>query len=338
MMRPKRQIMLLKVCVLPGILFLLAACSKNSAIENTLVEMNERLVSYTEIENSLALNLAELEPPARSALRLDIENVSINLREFYALNQCNLAKLIAERNTALGKTQLPSIRFAYEHRLLDELYTCERQLDDAHRMKAKLGEWLVTKQKNLPRVYANLITQSKETNIAFTLPSGYISGTESDNFLETKMAIDALTTSPESYGFDVKNLEHHLRVLEKARLIANMWNTQNLLIEALPQITSVLKAYQLKNNCATASQREELRVMQNIYKIFFAEKVQPIVSQLNKYHYQISPSLIELAQMPALPENFVDYIKRHNVEQHQQYRTVLSDHISEWQKVFNMCT
>lgn len=328
----------MKTCFVFVALLLLGGCFQRSALENTLIDMNERLVSFTGIDNPIDINKPELSAPSKQTFKLNVDEVLINLREFYSLDECQVTKLVAERNTALGKTQLPSVRFAYERAMLTALQNCSDQIDPSHRMQNKLNEWMVTKQENLPVVYANLITQSTESYNAISLPSGYIQGSSADHFPESKLAINALVNAPTNDALDLSELENHLKALENARLVANMWHTQNLFIEALPQITPLLQKYQTANTCETRAQRDELKIMQNIFKLFFADKIQPLASQLNKYHYQIGPLLNELTSMPSLPDAYIAYVSEHNNDKHAQYRQVMSEHIQAWQKIFKLCS
>ena len=56
--------------------------------------------------------------PALKNLKQHIPDTKIKLFEFYDLKQCQLYTLIAERNTSLGKLQLPSRRYLYERKLI----------------------------------------------------------------------------------------------------------------------------------------------------------------------------------------------------------------------------
>lgn len=327
----------MKIALLTCMLCFLLSCSPRSAIEDTLNDMHERLVSFTGINNTLEITTTQLSAPSKQQFKLNIEEVLINLREFYALDECQLTKLVAERNTALGKTQLPSVRFAYEKALLTALQECVDQVGPSHRMHDKLTEWLMIKQHNLPLAYANFITQSDESYKAITLPSGFITGDHKDSFAESALAINALVKAPDALVVDLNALENHLKLIGNTRLIANMWSTQSLFIDALPQITSLLKTYQQLNTCDTRAQRDEIKIMQNIFKLFFADKVQPLASQLNKYQYRIGPLLNKLIDMPHFPANYVAYVSMHNNEQHERYRQVMSEHIKEWQNIFRLC-
>ena len=85
-----------------------------------------------------AFIVSNLPPyPSLKTLEGGVNETSIKLTEFYQLQHCHLATLIAERNTSLGKLQLPSIRFHYEKQLIQGLQECIKQTNEPE-LKAQL--------------------------------------------------------------------------------------------------------------------------------------------------------------------------------------------------------
>ncbi|WP_371194615.1 DUF3080 family protein [Glaciecola sp. SC05] len=329
--------MLIRIITL-SFCFVLSACSQNDKVKSDLDNLAERLESFTQISVSAYDSDASLNAPIKNSLAIDVPELQIALREFYAIDDCPLSQFIAERNTALGKTQLPSTRFIYEQRLLSTLKSCMQQLPVDDPMQEQLQGWIEQKQTNLPLVWSNMMTQSDESYLAFTASGGYISGASNDGLQPSKLALVFLINVLNAQTIDSGQLELHLRDLSNARLPAKMWRTQALLSESLPPMSQLLETYiQNNQNACSSAKKEELKIMRNIFTLFFADNIQPLASQLNHYQYQLNPSFETLANHPHIPTDWADYIKRQYLNSAQQYKQTMQQHIELWQQVFKLC-
>lgn len=318
----------------------LSACSEHKKIENDLDAYSERLQSYTGITLSKENFSYQLDAPTKTAFKQNINDININMREFYALNDCVLNQLVAQRNTALGKMQLPSARYAYESQLVVELTKCAQVLrSDAKKTDVvnKLTLWTSEKQQQLPIAWANLVTQSQEVYSHFTTASGFISGKASDNFVPTTQAFRFLLASQTAHPVDLSELELHLQQLGSSPLIARQWRTQLLVTQKLNHISPLLVEYLKDNQCQTLEEIKGIEIMQNIFRKFFAETIQSLAGELNRYHYQLSPLIEQLSLSPHFTENFSTYLTHHNTIKHQAYKKSMQTHITLWQEVFVHC-
>lgn len=315
-------------------------CGEYRKIANDLDAYADRLQSYTGIALVEVDFSYQLHPPAKSSFKQDVADISINLREFYALNECALNQLVAQRNTTLGKIQLPSARFAYESRLLVELKKCAQNLEgnaDKSTIVDKLNLWTSDKQNQLPIAWANLVTQSSEVYTHITAANGFISGNASDNFQATKQAIRFLLNSETEHPVSLAELELHLQQLSNSPLLARKWRTQLLLTQKLNYVSPLLQEYLSKNQCETLQDKESIEIMQNIFRKLFAETIQPLAAELNKYHYQLSPLIEKFVLSPHFTESFGAYLTKHNDISYQAYTESMRTHITLWQKVFVHC-
>lgn len=346
--------------IILGLVLLVSACSEHKQIESDLEDYAERLESFTEITIDQANIDLALNAPQKKSLEREIEQVSINLREFYAFNSCALNQIVAQRNTALGKMQLPSSRFIYEYRLLDEFARCrsllEQELqaldesDENARVKinnliGSLDNWQNTKREQFPSVWSNFITQSNEIYLSVSQSQDFIAAAPSDNFQGTRQAWQFLTdsyatkidTRDEHRQITAAELENHLKELDTSRLLARMWRTQLLIAQSLDSISPLLETYLARNTCESANDEDEIKIMQNIFKIFFADKIQPLAAELNRYHYDLAPLLNKVSDSSNLPNDFSDYVRYHTVSNHEKYSASMRNHIQLWQDIFARC-
>ena len=168
-----------------GLLALLG-CFGGGTVKQSIEDYAARLSRVLDISLPNTFNEKITTPLPKLAdstmLKHTIEGVSINLREFYALQDCELGTVVAERNTSLGKSQLPSQRLAYESTLLTALKNCETTLTEAGSanqnnaaLAATIALWREQKSQDYSKTWANLIQGSQELRLALNTPERLMS-------------------------------------------------------------------------------------------------------------------------------------------------------------------
>ena len=90
----------------------------------------------------------EIEFPRRRDLQVSFQSHSIDLLEFLTLKDCELQKIVAERNSSLGRLALPSQQLVSELRFLKTGATCLSILKD-ETFADELTAVLLEKQEEL---------------------------------------------------------------------------------------------------------------------------------------------------------------------------------------------
>lgn len=128
--------------------------------------------------------------PTLAELGNNVNPLNINIREFYAIQDCELGRIVAERNTALGKTQLPSQRLQYEHRLLNVLANCEARLQAADNpIASTVAEWRKQKQTQYQSVWAKVVQTSTEMKLGLSMAGAPLQASENK---DAKASVNAL--------------------------------------------------------------------------------------------------------------------------------------------------
>lgn len=152
------------------------ALSQEASTNSTLATSNIALPSHTY--------------PTLAELGNNVTPLNINIREFYAIQDCELGRIVAERNTALGKTQLPSQRLQYEHRLLNVLANCEARLQAADNpIATTVAEWRKQKQAQYQSVWANVVQTSTEMKLGLSMAGAPLQASENK---DAKATVNAL--------------------------------------------------------------------------------------------------------------------------------------------------
>ena len=210
-----RFIKLCRLSIVSTGLVTLFGCFGGDTVKQSIEDYAERLSRVLDtplpdtFNDKITTPLPKLADSA--TLKHTIEGVSINLREFYALQDCELGTVVAERNTSLGKSQLPSQRLAYESKLLSVLKSCEAALVASDRVSDSesadknalkknkalaetIASWREQKSQDYSKTWANLIQGSQELRLALNTPERLFSVENNKDALSSVNALFYLSS------------------------------------------------------------------------------------------------------------------------------------------------
>ncbi|GAA0859213.1 DUF3080 family protein [Aliiglaciecola litoralis] len=315
---------------------MLSAC-RAPAIVNDLDTYRHRLANvlnqtFVKIEPTVSLRF----PPA-SQLRVSIPSTNISMRDFYALNECHVSTLIAQRNTALGKVQLPSVRLVYEYQLIFGLETCLASTSEQEQQQRRqLQQWIAQKKKHYPLVWADLIQNSSEFKNTLSSNQSLLSNVKPAELQEYKQALNYLISLSRGEAAVPERVEKSLDSLRSNPLLAKLWRSQRLVTEHLTDINEKLARAEKQLTCSSSQSKQQVSYLKNVFSSYFVDRIQPFASNMNQVHYTLSPIIIELMQRPELSAAFQLYLSN-NLQQFQNYQQALQAHIEFWQSLFDSC-
>ena len=313
------------------------AFSQEALPDSTLATSNIALPSHTY--------------PTLAELGNNVNPLNINIREFYAIQDCELGRIVAERNTALGKTQLPSQRLQYEHRLLNVLANCEARLQAADNpIASTVAAWRKQKQVQYQSVWANVVQTSTEMKLGLSMAGSPLQASENKdakatvnalNFInglaETLKQKNAVDTNVEASANNNGELEQQLQIIASSRLPAKLWQTQAVLNNRLALLNQVLAPALNNVKCENGIDSDKATILRNVFYLYFIEEIQPIASTLNSYHYQLQPLWKQWAENAALSAPFKAHIRTHAIDNFVQYSATMKAHVSLWQDFLGRC-
>ncbi|WP_233267252.1 DUF3080 family protein [Paraglaciecola sp. L3A3] len=314
----------------------LFSCNNNKQLPYLIDDYQQRLANIID-KDTPNLKQVSLAPYPHLAERpLNISETTIKLFEFYQLKPCQLYSLVAERNTTLGRLQLPSTRYLYEHQLLAAIGQCI-QIINNEELLLKLKNWQQIKLNNITNVWAELIQNSSEMKYALSTNQHYVLGTAEDGISASKEAFHYLINLEQNQEINASELEHHLQQIKHFALPAKLWLSQTTLTKQLNQSTQWLKQHNHQLKCKNGRAETKVKYMANVFQLYFIEKIQPIASRINDYQYQLSPIFTQLSQQSNLSTSFTMYVKHHNKTGFSAYQFAMSQHIQFWQGLFKRC-
>ncbi|WP_339349146.1 DUF3080 family protein [uncultured Alteromonas sp.] len=313
------------------------AFSQEALPDSTLATSNIALPSHTY--------------PTLAELGNNVTPLNINIREFYAIQDCELGRIVAERNTALGKTQLPSQRLQYEHRLLNVLANCEARLQAADNpIASTVAAWRKQKQAQYQSVWANVVQTSTEMKLGLSMAGAPLQASENKdakatvnalNFInglaETLKQKNVVNTNVEASANNNGELEQQLQIIASSRLPAKLWQTQAVLNNRLALLNQVLAPALNNVKCENGIDSDKATILRNVFYLYFIEEIQPIASTLNSYHYQLQPLWEQWAGNTALSAPFKAHIRTHAIDNFTQYSATMKAHVTLWQNFLGRC-
>lgn len=350
MNKPTKQIQLFRTTLIIGLLIFIQSCQRHQALPNALEAYSERMYQVLEIEHKAIATSSTLSFPDKTTLVLAIPELSIQMREFYAIENCAIKQHIAKRNTALGKLQLPSVRLQYEWELIELLRDCIKissvQIStgqansgqNSAALIAKMQDWLNQKEAIYPLNWANMISQSNEIYLGFSASSGFIDGNENDNFTQGLFALKNVTAMKNQPELNIAELEESLHAIQEHRVYARLWRSQALLEQYLAQMTVDISQWASTFTCTTRKDKEKLAIIRNVFKLFFVQEIQRIGSQVNHYHYSLKPELLKLTTDTHLPAELTSVIAKYSQSEFDNYQEAMLEHVKMWQNILEKCS
>ena len=357
-------------------MFALLGCFGGSTVKQSIDDYAARLsrVLDTPLPDSFNDKITTPLPKlADSAtLKQAIEGVNINLREFYALQDCELGTVVAERNTSLGKSQLPSQRLVYESKLLNVLKSCEAALTKENEsnqrnaaLAATIASWREQKTQDYSKTWANLVQGSQELRLALNTPERlfsvennkdalssvnalyYISSLSNKGLLLSDMySSNTASSDTETEATNENNseriiesseLEQQLKIIRSARLPATLWHTQQTLTQNLSLLTNMLETELDAVSCPEGRASDKAKILRNVFYLFFIEEIQPVGSLVNQYHYKLEPLWEDWLAQPSLHKEFKRYIRQQSQDGFNQYSSAMKAHVNLWQGFLGRC-
>ena len=357
-------------------MFALLGCFGGSTVKQSIDDYAARLsrVLDTPLPDSFNDKITTPLPKLADSATLKhaIEGVDINLREFYALQDCELGTVVAERNTSLGKSQLPSQRLVYESKLLNVLRSCEAALTKENEsnqrnaaLAATISSWREQKTQDYSKTWANLVQGSQELRLALNTPERLFSVENNKDALSSVNALyyinslnnkelllsdmyssNTASSDTETEATNENNseriiesseLEQQLKIIRSARLPATLWHTQQTLTQNLSLLTNMLETELDAVSCPEGRASDKAKILRNVFYLFFIEEIQPVGSLVNQYHYKLAPLWEDWLAQPSLHEEFKRYIRQQSQDGFNQYSSVMKAHVNLWQGFLGRC-
>ena len=320
---------------------LLASCADKSRLNYNLEEYTSRLSRVLDIDIPPTTLQPKHQLPPASQMVNTLPSINIEITELLSLRQCELSTLVANKNTALGKVQLPSQQLIYELSLVKALRDCETVIPPSTGIHEQLQSWRLAKESQLSYRWSNFLQSSQDVRASLTQAldvnasedaavRGYFYLNKlNSNIAQMKTASEVLESTSE--------LENHLYELQKARFPASTWNEQSMITGYLLALNSSLSTALPEVNCTDGRPSDTAKILRNVFYLFFIEQVQPVASKVTALHYKIDPVFSTWLNEPTLSLEFKAFIKGNHKIGFAEYQSAVQQHVQLWQTFLARC-
>jgi len=327
------------------ILILLTGCSGGSALDQNLDDYLLRLARSLEQTPLLAAEAIDpnLNLPRPRALQIPLATASLNLLEFVELSQCELHRVIAARNSSLGKLAVPSQDLLQQLDFLKHVDSCLALItEDNPELAEKLRSAAADKQQALPTYLWRATLGGKEFRAFWSRDlndSDYPNNADSrTDFALTRL--NQITQDILDGDYDVDAIEFHdalavLRNSEGGALLHGWSRTQRAMDNARQLMVARLNRQPL---CYPNMVNSQARIFRTVITDYFVNQVQPIIAELNRRYYDIMPRVreLEMRLSGVEPQAYRDYRQQRDALLSQEHDSV-AQHIRAAAPLLEQC-
>lgn len=236
----------------------LAGCERGTEVKALFTDYLEHLATALEVDPpTLAAppNIAAF--PEDDARLFELPDIREGMLDIYALRECQIAALVANRNNQLGKVAAPSQRWLYELELWRRLEACRhspvaKRLDDEDRQR--LERLARLKAERMPKASWNALFGSEEWTGSFSRASGPLSPealTRPNQALAALAYLRTMTARQLDADWqpDSSTLEQHLKALREEPLSAQVLRSLQLASLRLEETNRLFDAAEAESTC-----------------------------------------------------------------------------------------
>ena len=341
-----------------SLLALLTAC-QTSAPQSMLEDYAARMSTVLDTEINLSLTQAALALPAFPSKRerlMPTTELRENLWDVLDFRQCDMLKLISERNSSLGKVMPPSQKMRYELRFIKTLQNCRETLnaikkpDDTQlAFQSRLEVIYQTKRDNLPLEVWNGIYGSNEIEQHFKIGKPPLSLT-ADNNGHVQQALGQLAELAiiiQSGSITLPNwldkVEAPYEVMHRSEFGSSLLSSLSMMTQTLDRTAEAIEVrLKRKPFCFPGHQPPQAKTLNNVFQKYYAGKVQPYMAVIQRQGnpwFTLHDELMSQFPAPSAMQNYHKQVLAINIENSlwNQWVKARQRHTNAWQKILGQC-
>lgn len=278
-------------------------------------------------------------PRARD-VRIEVEDIRLDVLDAWALRRCELFALISERNSILGRVAQPDVRLDYEQRLLLAIPECLTQdIELTEALQEELTRVLALKLSQLPlRIWNATLAHPDVQSYWNGGNSTFRQEDEVDyeGYRDAQNRLAYLAVHPElaQPGDWVSALEP----IAQYPMGGHSLHSMRAAILSLEQTESLLReATESRRLCPQGNPRRELNFARNVMVQTFVGEVQPWLVRVDqRFLAGYEPLQAIHDQLGIENPSMAAYLSELDAL-HQRFRQQIRSQVEAWQALFEGC-
>ena len=271
---------------------IIGACGNPDSLDSVLADYRQRVENATGVESPGQGQVTLSTYPSHRDRTLATADIRVGTGDFLKLYDCDIFRLVNNRNSVLGKVMPVSQRLVYEVDFLRSAETCHDRLMTEttanDEFLAAFRAIIRQKRANLPKTVWNATFDSPEMQKAFSLAvapwspleqAAYTSSYESIEYLRN-IAGQLPDPTP---ALDLDELENQYYNLQLHRFGGALLQSIGLLTDHLNSAAhSLEQAIVNQPICHRNTPDSNARILENIFTKYYIGRVQPQLSQVHQ--------------------------------------------------------
>lgn len=313
---------------------LISGCGQPSA-QDLWQDYQMRLsnVFSQDIEETSLNNLTWPKLPSKRHLQQTLTPPDISLWQLIKLYDCEINTLVAKRNGPMGKVMPPSQVYIYTRRFVPQAKTCIAQVEMDEETQAALSQAASYYQSHERQYRQNALFHDEWQKSHHALSSWPVAQGFPASGVQTLDYFASL--SKDQINIDASRLEDQLKRLAQGRLPGN-WLAQLVLANAwLGTLNDAM--YDADTLCPTGRSTPQSRIMMNVFRKYFAQQVQPWISQLKRFGESYQSQLARASESHDAMTDFYNQVFTANDSPWSQFNKRWRNHVKAWQDHLGQC-
>ena len=296
------------------------------------------------LENTFSISIESLNsntqpPPALPNKRdrqTQLNPPKINLLDFLKLYKCEVNTLIAKRNSPLGKVMLPSQYFIYAMTFIDQAQICINQEGISPENKSKLQTAIRFYQQHRLELFHNAVFHNewdkafhghKGRSLENPYPPSGIAALNDLNTIKHQLT--------QQKAIDTNDLEQNLKELTESRYPGNWIKDLMEAIQFLKQINNSME--KAKPVCPLGQPSRQSDIMQNVFRKYFSQIIQPWISQLHRFGQSFDNQLNLISSSNEAMSAYHHHLFIGSKGPWKDFQFTWRQHVQLWQKHLKTC-
>ncbi len=323
-----------------------AACSTEKTPDSIFENYQYRLSNSLDVDQGTVSDQKFTRYyPHKKQLLLEIPLLNMDLLDFLKLSQCNLQRLLGERNSSMGRMSGHSQRLLYDARFIPLAKECIEQLkanNGSSELISQLRLALEHKEKYWLNQFFNATFAGQEFIHLFSLSAEPLTIAESQSPPNRLYdALESINLAKDRKQLNADTFESLLAIVGSQEYVGQLRQSMALVNQHIDAANQLLD-YRLNEQplCPNLRPNEQSKIMHKVFLKFYIGEIQPYIAKVYQQSSKVFGLLDQLQEGLPVPDSFAKFwhtLYQSDESEWYQFQIKVADHTKRWQKLLAQC-